>query len=229
MTMNRNWKRLPWVFGLMLMLSASLPWPGQTATAAPAAPKSFSASLLLNGSSDYVEVAHNVALAPQTALTLEAWIWRSSTNPGCEAIAGKDYLMGGYWLGLCADRIRYLSGGGSFGQDGSNVIPASVWTHIAVVWDSVGNARRYYLNGALDYAGSADSPPSGSARLRIGDDQPSEFFGGAIAEVRLWNIARSQDDIRRTMHTALDERLPGLVAVWHLSDDYKDSIGGFNG
>src|SRR5439155_26587805 len=91
------------------------------------------------------------------------------------------------------------------------------------------NARRYYLNGALEYTGSADSPPSGSARLRIGDDQPSEFFGGAIAEVRLWSVARSQNDIRRTMHTALDERLPGLVAVWHLSDDYKDNIGGFNG
>ncbi len=217
-----------WCLWVMITLSTSLPGSQHTVKAAPAAPTAFQTSLSLNGSSDYVEIPHNAALSPQTALTLEAWTQRSRTTAGCEAIVGKDY-QSGYWLGLCNDRIRYHSGGAASSQDATTVIPANVWTHIAVVWDSAGNTRRYYINGALEYTGSAGSAPGGSARLRIGDDTPFDFFSGNIAEVRLWNVARSQDDIRRTMHTFVDERLPGLVAAWHLSDDYSDSIGGFNG
>ena len=52
---------------------------------------------------------------------------------------------------------------------------------------------------------------------------------GQIAEVRIWSVARAQEDIRRTMHVALDEPLPGLVGSWHLTDHFRDKVGKHDG
>jgi hypothetical protein len=201
------------------------------AVSQPAAPSVFNNSLLIDGSG-YVSVPSNPALLPQTAATFEVWIRRSATDPsGCHAILGTDYTQG-YWLGLCSDHIRFHSGGAASAQDGTTVIPANVWTHIAVVWDTVSNTRKYYINGDLEYSSvTAGTAPTGTRELRIGYDgvNTGDEFAGNIAEVRIWNIARSQDDIRHTMNEAIQAPLPGLVADWHLSDNYNDSIGGFNG
>lgn len=196
----------------------------------PSMPAAFNNSLIIDGSG-YVSVASDPALMPQTAATYEAWVRRSTTTSGCQAILGKDYTQG-YWLGFCNNVIRFHSGGSGSAQDGTTAIPAGVWTHIAVVWDTVSNTRQYYINGDLEYSSlSAGTAPTGTRELRIGYDgvNPADEFAGNIAEVRIWNIARSQNDIRHTMHEAIQAPLPGLVADWHLSDDYKESIGGFNG
>lgn len=211
--------------------------PQPTATQAPpaaplqlSAPTAFTRSLIID-LSGYVSIASDPALMPQTAATYEVWVRRSTTTSGCQAILGKDYTQA-YWLGLCNNVIRFHSGWAGSAQDGTTAIPAGVWTHIAVVWDTVSNTRQYYINGDLEYSSlSAGTAPTGTRELRIGYDgvNPGDEFAGNIAEVRIWNVARSQNDIRHTMHEAIQAPLPGLVADWHLSDDYKDSISGFNG
>ncbi len=197
----------------------------------------FQNSLALDGSGDYVQVPNSPALNPTDQLTIEAWVRRTSI--GCQTIVGKNYHSS-YWLGFCNDKIRFYTGGGTgYYHDGNTSIPSNVWTHIAVIWvaPSVGPTAevRYYINGELDYSGSSTGLfSSTTSPLYIGadiGDSPSFLyeFAGNLAEVRIWNVARSQDDIRRTMHVALDEPRPGLVAVWHLTDDYKDSIGSNHG
>ncbi|MFZ1472633.1 MAG: LamG domain-containing protein, partial [Anaerolineae bacterium] len=200
-------------------------------------PAAFEHSLALNDSplqltDDYVEIPHDPALVPYSdAITLEAWVSLYPLNlDACNTVISKD-LLDSYWLGICNQHIRYYSNGDW--QDGSTVIPAHVWTHIAVVWEH-GDQRHYYLNGELEYTGDAGPTPAVNAYpVAIGADPgPSadlSLFAGNIAEVRLWTVARSQDEIRRTMHIALDEPRPGLVAVWHLADDYNDSIGEHHG
>jgi hypothetical protein len=195
----------------------------------PAAPTVFNNSLTID-LSGYVSVTHSSAIQPTVAATYEVWIRRSTTTSGCQAILGKDYTQA-YWLGLCNNVIRFHSGGTASAQDGTTAIPAGVWTHIAVTWDTVSNTRKYYINGDLEYTGTAGAAPTGTRELRIGYDgvNTGDEFAGNIAEVRIWNIARSQDDIRHTLNEAIQAPLPGLVADWHLSDDYTDSIGGHNG
>ena len=202
--------------------------PPDRATA-PAASTAFNNSLTIDGSG-YVSVTHSSAIQPTVAATYEVWIRRSTTSAGCQAILGKDYTQA-YWLGLCNNVIRFHSGGAGSAQDGTTAIPAGVWTHIAVVWDTQSNTRKYYINGDLEYTGTAGAAPTGTRELRIGYDgvNTGDEFAGNIAEVRIWNIARSQDDIRHTLNEALQAPLPGLVADWHLSDDYTDGIGGHNG
>lgn len=168
-------------------------------------------SLTLDGTGDYVHVANSPDLTPTSAMTLEAWVRRAESR--CETILSKDYRTS-YWLGFCNDKIRFYSGGIGTSQDGNITIPANVWTHVAVVWTS-GAERRYYINGDLEYRGLAGTTTTDNGRnLFIGGspgasplDSTFELKGN-LAEVRIWNVARGQDDIRRTMHVALTEPLP---------------------
>lgn len=113
--------------------------------------------LSLSGTSSYVEVPHDPALNPMTALTLEAWAKRNNDNR-CETVVGKGFATA-YWLGFCGTRIRfYASGSSGSYQDGDTSIPADVWTHIAVVYQ--GSGRRYYINGELDYVGGSEMAPT---------------------------------------------------------------------
>ena len=188
----------------------------------------FLERMALEGSADaYVAVPHDEGLSPQTGATFEAWIFASNLS-GCRAIFGKNYLEG-YWVGVCNGRIRFHSGGNASAQDGTTVILPNVWTHIAVVWDPVFNVRRYFINGDFDYLGAAGPAPTGTRQLRIGGDQTWDSFAGFIAEARIWNVARDQADIRRTMHSYVDEKLPGLAAAWPFRADYTDVIGGRTG
>jgi len=176
-----------------------------------------------------VEVLHDPALNPTGAFTIEAWVLHSSGGR-CETIISKG-LMRAYWLGFCSGTIRFYASGSGSSENGNTAIPAEVWTHIAVVYE--GSGRRYYINGELDYTGGPElAPTTNTLPVFIGADPGGGTlyeFQGNIAEVRLWNVVRTQDEIRRTMHVALEEPLPGLVANWHLSDDYQDNIGSHDG
>lgn len=162
-------------------------------------------SLALDGDGDFVDIPHDSALnlAGGNGLTVEAWIHRASTD-GCHTIISKGYQTA-YALDVCTD-VRLWSAGS--GQSGTTQVPAGVWTHVAAVqWPD--NQVNIYINGELDYSGTAAATPSeNTTPVFIGAEPPpagdlSEFAGN-IAEVRLWNVARDQNAIRRTMHVALD-------------------------
>ncbi|MEO7706650.1 MAG: LamG domain-containing protein, partial [Thermoflexales bacterium] len=195
---------------------------------APEATDSLGTSLFISGTSPaFVYVNHNVALDPSAEMTLEAWVRHGDT--GCQTIVGKNFTIS-YWLGLCNNKLRFYSGGSGTSVDGATTIPANVWTHIAITWRS-GGERVYYINGQEEYRGPAGSNGTSAWSLGIGYDNGGGCcaFKGNLAEVRLWNIERTADDIRRTMHVRLDEPRPGLVANWHLNDSFLDSVGGFHG
>ena len=154
-------------------------------------------AIKLNGSDAYVLVSHQNRLNPTGALTLEAWV-NPSRIDGCRTVIGKDYRTS-YWLGLCDGRIRFYPRGSGSARDGNAVI-ANGWTHIAVTYD--GTTRRYYVNGELDYQSTEANGPltTNMANLGIGLD-PAPFFvpnyfAGLIDDVRIWGVARTQEDIR---------------------------------
>jgi ligand-binding sensor domain-containing protein len=196
--------------------------------------QTFAYSLALDGIGDYVRVSHDDALNDYIHLTLEAWVRRAS-NDRCETVISKGQ-QSDYALGFCNRTLRFYLNGNV--HESTTAIPANVWTHIAVVWKNYTtfpNLPRveFYINGALDRTViTSGSPSKNSTALYIGanpDAAGSWAFSGHIAEVRLWGKIRTQDEIRRTMHVALEEPLPGLIANWHLSDDYQDNIGGHDG
>ena len=98
------------------------------------------------------------------------------------------------------------------------------WQHFALVASQSGNFMRIYRNGALEAEKEGMTPfVRGAYDLRLGGSDAVEgagaaFFGGELDEVRIWEVARSQEDITNHMLHPLTGMEPGLVAYYRFDE-----------
>jgi len=190
--------------------------------------------LSLDGDGDYVEMVDDPSLDAPSALTMEAWI-----NPGStatyKAIVGK--FVGAPYRGYdcyfhdgkIGCDVRATSG--QVGCGSLSNIPVNQWTHVAYTYDGISTSTMY-INGNLDSVGSNAGGPITSAPtpLKIGkpwDGNPINYFSGTIDEVRIWNIARTQEEIQGAMNRPLtsNEINSGNVAgYWNFDDGTADDL-----
>ena len=86
------------------------------------------------------------------------------------------------------------------------------WHHWACVYDHEQHTRVVYRDGKEVARDTPSHAYSGSGELVIGagtDD--SDSFNGEIAEVRIWNVARSVQQIRRARNLHLDPGAKNLL------------------
>jgi hypothetical protein len=175
----------------------------------------------------YVEIPFDAQL-DTPAMTVEAWVSiRDAVGvSGCSSIAGNGYTNG-WWLGVCGTSMRsYFNGIPS--QKTGGTIPANTWVHIAAVTD--GTTRKHYINGELVLTSAETAPRSTSTRApRIGSDPDWDYMAaGGIDDLRIWSVARTQDQIRQTMYMRYTPSLsPSLftsLEAWYAFEgDGKDS------
>jgi hypothetical protein len=215
----------------LLLLSALLILALSAAVPAGAQPFGTWVVFAGNPTHGYLEVPHHPALNPAGGFTFEAWVAVSNTTSGedCRSIAGKNYLQA-WWIGQCnasgQPTLRsYLKGGGSARNGG--LVPRGQWTHIAITFD--GAHRRHYINGELAGEWAEAGPlPANSSPLRVGSDVSWQFTpAGAIDEVRLWSVARTQAELRYALNRRITGPEPGLVALWSM-EGLNDPVGGHN-
>src|SRR4051794_5362722 len=145
----------------------------------------------------YIEIPHDVLL-DTPAMTIEAWVSvRDAHSGACSSIAGKEWTFA-WWLGVCGTTMRSYFNGTASLKDGGT-IPADTWVHIAAVTD--GTTRRHYINGNLVVESAEIATRSTStAAVRIGSDVAYAFTPeGGIDDLRIWKVARTQEQIRQTM------------------------------
>jgi len=170
----------------------------------------------------YIEVPHRPVLNFTSKFTFEAWVSSNladGPSEDCRSIAGKNYQQA-WWVGICnvggKRTLRsYIRGGGSARNGG--LVPSGQWNHLALVFDS--NRRQHYINGELvfDIADPGAMTKSPGVPMRFFSDvQWQHTPAGAIDEVRLWNVARTQDQIRNFINTTNLAGETGLVGRWGL-------------
>ena len=202
------------------------------AAAARAQPFDSWLGLTGNPTNGWVAVPDSRSLDISGPFTFEAWvsITNSALAEDCRSIAGKNWKRT-WWVGQCsvggASTLRsYLKGSNSQRQGG--VISPGIPTHVAVVFD--GSRRLHYINGELAAAFPETGPlPTNDAELRIGSDvewAPSPT--GWIDEVRLWNVARSEAQIRADLNKRIAAQA-GLVARWTLDGSGDDAVSTHDG
>ena len=104
-----------------------------------------------------------------------------------------------------------------------NVLRTQQWCHVAAV--SGPGGMKLFLNGALagtnDYTGSFAGLKNGN-RFYLGEtvttNDPPSNFKGAIDEVRVWKVARTQAQVNETMFRRLTGTEPGLAALWNFDN-----------
>lgn len=159
--------------------------------------------------------------------SLEAWVYPTTTS-GCRNILGMNY-NNGLWFGLCSGFLRAHRGTASFAQS-TSAVPANQWSHVAVSTYYDNDGEQYiaelFINGEREgfYPLDGDGTVSTARELRIGNDA-GDFWLGQLAEIRVWNYSRGEYNIRRDMHSTLDQVPAGLLAQWHLTNgSLRDSI-----
>lgn len=119
------------------------------------------------------------------------------------------------------DQLQLVAPGGNWpAPNAAPGLPVNEWVHIAVVWDSTTGERIYYQNGAV--VASSNSGASGSVNLigscYVGKSwDNSRWIPGEIAELRVWNIQRTAEQIAANPYW-VDPATPGLVAYWKFND-----------
>jgi hypothetical protein len=151
-------------------------------------------------------------------LTVEAWINRSS-NGTLHTIVG-NYEPGSYPMlfRIDGDQIRLFLNSVVVAQ-GTTVIPTGTWTHVSGTYD--GSVIKVYVNGVLDGQTNHSSAfQATSNEIKIGGGLPNntEYFPGDIADVRMWNVARSQSEIFNSMNSVLNGNEAGLIANYQFTE-----------
>jgi hypothetical protein len=144
-----------------------------------------------NGTSQRVEIAQatDLSFTQANPFTLTAWVKLDSASAAWRGIVTKS-RSAFPWYGFWLDPTNHFIAGGPTNINGS-VAPTTQWVHLAIVQD--GSTRRLYVNGVQAASGSSQAA-NGTGPLWIGGAASvSEYFQGAIDEVRLAAVARTQD------------------------------------
>ncbi len=207
-------------------------------------------ALHFNGQNAFVQVPDSDSLHLGTQATLEAWIRPAAGEDEARIINKEDGVdcdtERSFSLGIAqiGQNRGFPSAGFFLGEVGScewiqiydeKVIETEKWMHSAVTIDTAIPIVRLYINGELveetDRLKNGQKIPHKPIRnhglpLRIGGLPPysDTFFGGQIDEVRIWNVARSQDEIRAAMYRRFQCEQEGLVGYWHFDEASGDGV-----
>ncbi len=178
-------------------------------------------ALNLNGS-NYVSIPDDNILDPGTAITLEAWIKPGAVTTQRIVCKGNS---SGYDLFMASDgtlsfRINFNN---TYRVYGTTVASIGNWIHVAGTYD--GSTIRLYVNGEQEGGDVTGTTISGNgADFTIGaQSNGSNRYTGVVDEVRIWNVVRTQTDIRNNMCQKLSGSESGLIGYWRFDETSGDS------
>jgi hypothetical protein len=158
-----------------------------TATGVTFAPGVNGQAASFNGASQ-VSIA-NTALWDVPVYTVELWYYQRSYNATRAGIFDSDNRFSMFVYG--SGEFRCSRAGTYFAIN--DKMPLDTWTHVACVYS--GSTLSLYVNGVLSDQTMAPFLDSGGTTT-IGSNAPNgDYFDGMIDSVRVWNIARSANDI----------------------------------
>jgi hypothetical protein len=222
-------------------------WPS---AASPASPRSWgelalapvyeqgtsAGSLFLDGREGYLAIPYAPELNPKE-LTVEAWV--RAVDGDCGTLVGNG-RSASYWLALC-EGVRFGHAGASTVLGAGHPL-GDEWHHVAATFDEEG-VRTLYVDGSVvlqpgwepAQERDEDEVPipavlgSSTLPLRIGsdrDDPDRDPLHGYVRELRIWDRARTIEEIRETAFVDLTGGEEGLVGLWPFTSNLEDLAGG---
>lgn len=189
--------------------------------------------LQFNGSNSYVEIAHNSSIKPTSSFTVESWVLGNNAllNPGCIFSADSSNSDTSITIETVGRKVfaTLKTTSGTFFLTSNDTIPTNNWAHVAAVYD--GATLALYING--DTAGSVGAtglinyktnPIYLGKRAGPKSTNGVSVLNGGLDEFRLWNIARSQQDIIQNMHNKIANfSNPNLVVYYRMNEGLGNS------
>jgi len=167
----------------------------------------YGSALSFDGVDDSISVPTTASMKGQSQFTLSTWFYvdsfRASDQSIYQEVTGVD-TNSRILIRIIETTNVIQFGGRSTDTDAYTVwvttpaISAGAWYHIAAVFDSVTDVHYFYINGVAT-SGSvtattlSNTTPTGI--IRIGADSSGRYFDGLIDDVRIYNYARTAEQI----------------------------------
>lgn len=172
----------------------------------------FGFALELNGTTDTIEIPHDDSLNIEKSVTMQMWVkllaaGKSDNQAGIEKGGWEtgEYSLYAFYVPGNASAVQFKDlpescGDANSGNLGKN-LKDDKWHHLAGVWD--GKKIFLYTDGVLvmsvDCSGSLGT---NTKSVFIGSRNGTErFLQGAVDEVRLYNRALSEEEVKKDMNT----------------------------
>jgi hypothetical protein len=168
--------------------------------------------LSFDGANDWVTVADANDLDFTTAMTLEAWVYPTSSGGGSwRNVLIKERTNGEvYNLYSNADTnaptvyvVRSADPSQALDARGTAQLPLNTWSHLAVTFDNT--TLRIFVNGVQVGSRAVAGPLlTSTGVLRFGGNSIwGEYFAGRLDDIRIYNRALSAAEIQTDMLTAV--------------------------
>lgn len=182
-------------------------------------------ALSFDGVDDYVEVLNSNSInITGSTLTFESWVYPSNYSPTEVYLCNKERQ---YEVGLIRGspgthtlQVAITTVNGSWiWIDSGLAVTLNAWSHVAVSYDGVN--INFYVNGSLatkpnNFSGSIASTLN---NLHFGTRNPGAGASKEILDdIRLWNVALTQQEIQANMNKELTGNEPGLVGYWKFNE-----------
>lgn len=157
------------------------------------------------------------------SFTWEFWA-RCESVPLCQVLyQGDAQSAGGLSVSMSAEGSIHFG----FEQDSLTYANPNGWTdtwrHWAGTFDTTTRIRKLYLNGVVMAQDTAAATYSGTGILTLGAPHGNAPFKGWIDEVRIWNMARTEQQIADSYAKRMSGSESGLVAYWRF--DRVEDLG----
>ncbi|KPA14155.1 hypothetical protein MHK_005638, partial [Candidatus Magnetomorum sp. HK-1] len=191
-------------------------------------------ALGMNGATDYVDVADSVWF-DGSDFTIEAWVYMNSHQTWSRIIdfgngADNNNVVLAATVGDSGKpAIYFWNGAPYYYLHIDTQIPLLQWVHVSVTLDS-NNKVTAYFDGVEVASGTATLRPANVHRVNcyIGKSNwQDKLFSGCIDEVRIWNVARTQDQIKNNKERPLIGNEYGLIGYWNMNDFGRYTIRDF--
>ena len=203
-----------------------------------------SSALSLDGDGSYVEIVDSEIINNiSEQVTISAWIKPTGFPNTCTTVLFKgdkrtpNLSHRQFALWLFDEGCAYFdaSPNGRFIRwiaSNSESIQRNEWYHVAATIDVRNDSVKLFLNGAeirkSNFKGQNNLTKT-TLPFRIGCSHEEEIsehasFAGLIDEVRIWNIARTEKQIRSDMNKQLDGDEAGLVGYWKFDSETEGRV-----
>ncbi len=185
--------------------------------------------LEFDGTDDYINCG-NIGFGG-TGATLEGWVYVDNflgNSTHINTLFGREWdnanllLRLGDGGTLSNDQVQFLIWTATSGYSlaSTSALETDTWYHIAGVFDASAGMK-IYINGVLDAslstAGNLNSTSSQNFIIGSYNDGTARYFDGFMDEIRVWNDARTETEIRQNMY----RELPNPSGEANLAAYYK--------
>ncbi|MCP4813586.1 MAG: LamG domain-containing protein, partial [Planctomycetaceae bacterium] len=181
------------------------------------------AALRFNGSppGNYVSVEADI---PETDYTVEFWFRTEDPNAGLYCVVDQNLGAGGHdrHLHLVGGniRVRTWSGDGIAVSSGLNLADGQ-WHHLAHVLGADAEGQKIYIDGEVVIEQVKDfSNFDWQKHLNFGfsNDAASQYLVGEMDELRVWEVVRTEEEIKANMNKTLTGDEDWLFAYYRFDE-----------